>query len=110
MSSHILSDKRLPSPDEMRSYDDYTINEGLSASEAMQISFAGKIGNFLEPVFRPLGFDWPIVIGIFAAFAAREVFVSALATFYSIENSDAAAKSLTDFPLASKKVFSLSVF
>jgi ferrous iron transport protein B len=74
----------------------YPHQEGLSASEAMQISFAGKIGNFLEPVFRPLGFDWPIVIGIFAAFAAREVFVSALATFYSIENSDAAAKSLTD--------------
>ena len=73
----------------------YPQSEGLSSAQALQQSFAGQIGRFLEPVFAPLGFDWPIVIGIFAAFAAREVFVSALATFYSIENSDAASQSLT---------------
>jgi ferrous iron transport protein B len=41
-------------------------------------SFLGMIGRGVEPVFRPLGFDWQLTIGVLASFAAREVFVSTM--------------------------------
>lgn len=60
-------------------------------------SFAGRIGRMLEPVIAPLGFDWKIGIGIVASFAAREVFVSTMATVYNLgdyEGSEQGASSL----------------
>jgi ferrous iron transport protein B len=45
---------------------------------------AGRIGRFVEPVIRPLGFDWQIGIGIISSFAAREVIVSTLAVVYGV--------------------------
>lgn len=57
-------------------------------------SFAGQIGKAIEPVIEPLGFNWEIGVGLLASFAAREVFVSSLATVYNIENSDDTAQSL----------------
>ena len=45
---------------------------------------AGRIGRFIEPVIRPLGFDWQIGIGIISSFAAREVIVSTLAVVYGV--------------------------
>src|SRR5262249_34549602 len=42
------------------------------ASEQLRHSFAGKIGHALEPVIRPLGFDWKIGVGLISATAARE--------------------------------------
>ena len=41
-------------------------------------SFAGRIGQGLEPVFRPLGFDWQLTVGVLTSFLAREVFVSTM--------------------------------
>ncbi|HMP98073.1 MAG TPA: ferrous iron transport protein B [Kiritimatiellia bacterium] len=51
-------------------------------------SFAGRLGKIIEPVVRPLGFDWQIGIGIITSFAAREVIVSTLAIVYGL-GSDA---------------------
>jgi ferrous iron transport protein B len=45
-------------------------------------SIAGRLGKAIEPVISPLGFDWKIGIGVIASFAAREVFVSAMAITY----------------------------
>ena len=56
-------------------------------------SFVGRFGHAIEPVMRPLGFDWKISAGIVASFAAREVIVSALATIYSA-GADANEESL----------------
>ena len=42
-------------------------------------SFAGRVGHFMEPVFRPLGYDWQLSVGVLTSFAAREVFVSTMA-------------------------------
>ena len=53
-------------------------------SESLEYSFLGYIGKGIEPVFRPLGYDWKISIGVVASFAAREVFVSTLSTVYSL--------------------------
>lgn len=51
-------------------------------------SYAGRIGHAIEPLIRPLGFDWRIGIAFVPGMAAREVMVSALATVYAIEGKD----------------------
>ena len=48
-------------------------------------SYVGKIGHAIEPIIRPLGFDWKIGVGLITSFAAREVVVSTLATLYNVE-------------------------
>lgn len=47
-------------------------------------TYAGKFGKFIEPVLKPLGFDWRIGVALTAGFAAKEVVVSTFATIYSI--------------------------
>ena len=51
---------------------------------ALANSAAGHIGRWIEPVIKPLGFDWQIGIGIISSFAAREVIVSTLAVVYGV--------------------------
>ena len=51
-------------------------------------SYAGKLGKLLEPVIRPLGYDWKIGIALITSFAAREVFVGTVATIYSLGSTD----------------------
>ncbi|CAL2079555.1 ferrous iron transport protein B [Tenacibaculum sp. 190524A05c] len=55
------------------------------ASVKMEKSFIGIAGKTIEPVVKPMGYDWKLGIGLIASFAAREVFVGTLATIYSIE-------------------------
>ena len=53
-------------------------------------SYAGTLGRTIEPVIRPLGYDWKIGIALITSFAAREVFVGTMATLYSVgEDADA---------------------
>ena len=56
------------------------------AAFKLENSYAGIIGKVIEPVIRPLGFDWKIGIAIICSFAAREIFVGTMATLYSIGN------------------------
>ena len=51
-------------------------------------SYAGQIGQFIEPAIEPLGYDWKIGISLITSFAAREVLVSTLATIYNVEAED----------------------
>jgi len=60
----------------------------LVSTYQLQNSFAGLLGRAIEPVIRPLGFDWKIGIAIISSFAAREVFVGTMNTLYSIENGN----------------------
>jgi ferrous iron transport protein B len=53
------------------------------ASNAQRKSFAGRLGRSVEPVLRPLGYDWQLSIGIVTSFAAREVFVSTMAVVFA---------------------------
>lgn len=62
--------------------------EKQKGTELLQNSYAGIIGQALEPVIRPLGFDWKIGIALVTSFAAREVFVGTMATLYSVEEED----------------------
>ncbi len=63
------------------------LNNRLQA-EKLGASFAGHIGHFIEPVIKPLGFDWKIGIALITSFAAREVFVGTMSTIYSIGSAD----------------------
>jgi ferrous iron transport protein B len=60
----------------------------LIAQYQLEASYIGISGKFIEPVIRPLGYDWKIGIGLIASFAAREVFIGTLATIYSIGSDD----------------------
>ncbi len=59
-------------------------------------SYAGRFGRAIEPIIRPLGFNWQIGVGIISSFAAREVLISTLAIIYAVEDSDDPAASLPD--------------
>jgi ferrous iron transport protein B len=54
------------------------------AGEQIRQSVAGRIGHFLEPAIKPLGYDWKMGVGLVGAFAAREVFVSTMGIIYSV--------------------------
>jgi len=58
------------------------------ASFKLENSYIGVMGKSIEPVIKPLGYDWKIGIALIASFAAREVFVGTLATIYSVGNDD----------------------
>ncbi len=51
----------------------------------LRSSYAGSLGKMIEPVIRPLGFNWEIGIGIVASFAARELLISTLAIVNHVE-------------------------
>jgi ferrous iron transport protein B len=62
------------------------VDSSLTDVNPIHHSYAGKIGHAMEPVIRPLGFDWKIGIGLLTSFAAREVMVSTMATIYNVED------------------------
>jgi ferrous iron transport protein B len=61
----------------------------------LEYSLAGRLGKLVEPVFRPLGFDWRMDVGVLTSFAARETFVSTLAVVYGV-GSDGQSGSLRE--------------
>ncbi len=61
------------------------------AAPPIEHSFAGMVGHAIEPVIKPLGFNWKIGVGLLTSVAAREVIVGTLGTIYGME---ADAKSL----------------
>lgn len=50
----------------------------------VQTSYLGQAGQAIEPMFKPMGVDWRVGVGLLSAFAAREVFVSTLAIIFNI--------------------------
>ncbi len=58
-------------------------------------SYAGRLGKAIEPVIKPLGYDWRIGIGVVASFAAREVFVSAMQITFHVEESEGEEEEAT---------------
>jgi ferrous iron transport protein B len=61
-----------------------TNDQPLPESEQLKHSFAGTLGHVIEPVIKPLGFDWKIGVALIASFAAREVLVSTLSIIYNV--------------------------
>ena len=77
----IVADE-MPSNFTEKEYDDRL------ASFKLEHSLAGTVGKWIEPVIRPLGYDWKIGIALITSFAAREVFVGTMSTIYSIGASE----------------------
>jgi ferrous iron transport protein B len=69
--------------------------DSLPEAEQLKHSFAGMLGHAIEPVIRPLGFDWKIGVALIASFAAREVLVSTLSIIYNVgKDEDAQSQTL----------------
>jgi ferrous iron transport protein B len=64
------------------------------AAAKLANSYMGILGHAIEPVIRPLGYDWKIGISLLSSFAAREVFVGAMATIYSVHDDGEANRGL----------------
>ena len=98
-------------------------NKNLSAKEIqdkiaslkLEKSYIGIMGKTIEPVIKPLGYDWKIGIALISSFAAREVFVGTLATIYSVESDDENVSTIKERMRAEvnsetgEKTFSLAV-
>ena len=71
---------------------------GMSNKQARQVklehSAIGKLGKAIEPIIKPLGFDWKIGTALIGATAAKEVFVSQLAIVYAVGSSDEGTTTL----------------
>jgi ferrous iron transport protein B len=65
--------------------DDY---DNVLAAKKLEASYIGHLGKAIEPIFRPLGFDWKMSIAVLTSFAAREVFVGTMATIYSLGSTE----------------------
>lgn len=77
-------------------------NPEATPSEAIAHSIGGRMGHTIEPLIRPLGYDWKIGVGLIGSFAAREVFVGTMGIIYNIEDADETSEPLRDTMLAEK--------
>jgi ferrous iron transport protein B len=81
------------------------------SSALLENSYAGIMGRSIEPVIRPLGYDWKIGIALITSFAAREVFVGTMATLYSVgENADENSETLRNKMNAAKRADGTQVY
>jgi ferrous iron transport protein B len=68
--------------------------ENSAAAAQLSHSFLGRAGMFIEPVFKPLGWDWRVSAAVIAGFPAREVVVAVMGTIYAV-GEEANEASLT---------------
>jgi len=85
-----------PSPDKLAS-----LPGPQKAEYELRHSFAGRLGRTIEPVLKPMGFDWKIGTALIGSFAAKELFVSQMGIVYSLadENPDPSQSQDTTEPL-----------
>jgi ferrous iron transport protein B len=87
----------------------------LVAQSDLDHSFAAELGQSMEPALHPMGVDWRVGVGLIAAFAAREVFVSTMAIVFHVADDEATQREgLTEsmraatFEGSSQRVFTTS--
>ena len=96
-----------------------TLPEGqaapLVAQSDLDHSFAAELGQTMEPALHPMGVDWRVGVGLIAAFAAREVFVSTMAIVFHVADDEATQREglmesmrAARFENSSQKVFTTS--
>jgi ferrous iron transport protein B len=76
-----------------------------TAEQALAYSCAGRLGRSIEPVIRPLGFDWKIGIATITGFAAKEVVVSTLGVLYKVGAAQGAKSEPLRQALRNDKTF-----
>ncbi len=70
--------------------------ENQKKAELVEYTLASRVGKLIEPVIKPIGFDWKIGTALIGAFAAKEVFVAQLGIVYSEGETDEDSQSLRD--------------
>ena len=89
-----------PDPVVTESLDQTFIDNSRSAAQ-MEQSWLGRIGRTIEPIFKPLGWDWRVSSAVVAGFPAREVVVAVMGTIYAV-GSDADDQKLSEKLRAAK--------
>ena len=84
--------------------------EVLKSSERLEYSYIGYFGKSIEPVIKPLGFDWKVGIALITSFAAREVFVGTMTTIYSVGSDKNSKEALASIKFDKPTAFSLLIF
>ncbi|ESU24283.1 ferrous iron transport protein B [Flavobacterium enshiense DK69] len=88
--------------------------DDLVASYKLENSYIGIVGKSIEPIIKPLGYDWKIGIAVVSSFAAREVFVGSLATIYSVGSHSDEETTIKNrmaaeiHPITGTKIFNLA--
>ncbi len=65
-------------------------------AELMEHTISGRIGKLLEPIFKPIGFDWKLTTASIGSLAAKEVFVAQLGVIYSEGEAEAGSTGLRE--------------
>jgi ferrous iron transport protein B len=81
-----------PKPDQVPT----SVSQAAVAQQTIHQSYGGRLGRAMEPLTRPLGFDWKIDVGLIGAFAAREVFVSTMGLVYGSGDTEKSIAPLRD--------------
>jgi ferrous iron transport protein B len=76
--------------------------EAVRKTVCLEYSYLGYMGKAIEPLVRPLGYDWKIGTALLSSFAAREVFASTLVTIYSIGEVDNEGEDAQNTRIADK--------
>ncbi len=103
----------IPIPESTAVEAQQVYEEKVSATK-LENSWIGILGKGIEPVIKPLGYNWQIGIALITSFAAREVFVSSMATIYSVgedfeEDSSMINRMRTEInPVTGEKVYNLA--
>ncbi|KGN93563.1 ferrous iron transport protein B [Porphyromonas crevioricanis] len=94
----VVEKKIEPIEDEVSnlSTTDESIREKAEQIVQQENSYIGRIGKWIEPVIRPLGFDWKIGVALISGAAAKEIVVSTLGVIYMGDNSEDADNRLTE--------------
>ncbi|MBP3531917.1 MAG: ferrous iron transport protein B [Thermoguttaceae bacterium] len=70
--------------------------DAAEGQAALERSYAGRVGRALEPMLRPMGFDWKIGTALIGAIAAKEVFVAQMGVVYSVGEADETSEPLAE--------------
>lgn len=83
-------------------YSEAEINQHVASVE-LENSYIGIMGKTIEPVIKPMGYDWKIGISLITSFAAREVFVGSMATIYAVQDDGELNRPLIEKMRAEKR-------
>ena len=72
------------------------IRANAELSGDLEQSYIGHIGKFIEPVIRPLGFDWKMGVSIVTGLAAKEIVVSSMGILYHVPEAEEDMQSLAE--------------
>lgn len=79
-----------------RYHGDTNLSPAEQAQKQQEQSYIGRIGKFIEPVIRPLGFDWKMGVSLIAGGAAKEIVVSTMGVLYQEDDSSQDVRSLSE--------------